>query len=61
MKFTSGEFLYIVTFLKLPFIITFAYELRFTRTTRPRTRIDELYNFREESFPKFETYKKVKL
>jgi hypothetical protein len=39
-------------------LITFAYELRFLRTTCPRTRIDEHYNFHEGSFPKFPMYKK---
>ena len=43
---------------KLPLIITSSYELRFTRASRLRTRFDETYNFREESFPKFGTYKK---
>ena len=43
---------------KLSLVITFAYELRFRRVTRPRTRIDELYDFREQSFPEFGTYQK---
>ena len=46
-------------FPKLSLVITFAYELRFRRVTCPRTRIDELYNFREQSFPKFGTYQKA--
>ena len=44
---------------KLSLVITFAYELRFRRVTCPRTRIDELYDFREQSFPKFGTYQKA--
>ena len=43
---------------ELPQVITSSYELRFTRSSRLRTRFDETYNFREESFPKFRTYKK---
>ena len=39
-------------------VITFAYELRFTRSLCLRTRFDESYNFHEGSFPKFGTYKK---
>ena len=43
---------------ELPQVITSSYELRFTRSSRLRTRFDETYNFCEESFPKFRTYKK---
>ena len=43
---------------KLPQVITSSYELRFTRASRLRTCFDVTYNFREESFPKFGTYKK---
>jgi hypothetical protein len=44
--------------LQLPLTITFAYELRFMRTSCLRTRFDELYNFREENFLKFSTDQK---
>jgi hypothetical protein len=45
--------------LQLPLAITFAYELRFTRTSCLRTRFDELYNFHEGNFLKFWTEQKV--
>ena len=59
MTLTLGKFLFIESFSKLSQVITFAYELRFTRASRLRTRFDETYNFREESFPKFRTYQKA--
>jgi len=39
--------------------ITSSYGLRFERTTRPRTRFDELYNFREGSFSQILDGKKL--
>ena len=44
--------------LELQTSITSSYELRFRRFKILRTRIDELYNFREESFLKFSTHRK---
>ncbi|PRQ55306.1 hypothetical protein RchiOBHm_Chr1g0323121 [Rosa chinensis] len=58
VSFQLGKLLFIPKWKFLPMAITSSYELRFSRSTYPRTRIDALYNFCEGSFRRIPTYKK---
>ena len=56
--FSEIKFRIYTKFSELLLLVTFTYELRFTRSSRLWTRFDETYNFREKSFSEFGTYKK---